>query len=736
MTVPVASTPPPAPKPTVRKSQTTAQLEYQIGARIGPVIGAIAILTAIVFLVSLGVQRGVITPAMLFGMVSAGCLAMIGVGQWKRNEREQFGQILTGIGSCGLYINFAAGHVYQNLYSGETLVALFMGLSLVNLGYAAWRSSKSFLSIGILGGLVAAMMPMDEHKILLDVVLQVLILVPATLIIARNRWAHMAIAMYVAGFFALVPASFDDSKPDLMAASVGILITTLLACGANLWADRKVGFDPQLTFIPSAFVLSGLMILGIRCEPISTALLVATGLAAVGLGYSLRSKLAGPSMMLGGVLVMAVLAPIGLKSLPSFVTYLLITTALSAYAYRSKQQAAGWLSTVTYALTVIRYLTALNDGLSVRLETAMLVALMLLTFAVVVGAGKSVGSSRAFTLGGILLVGPMIVRVFYPGGLFVGSGSEFTLVVGLTIYSLFITAYAVVSKHLEVIALAWPVVIGTALLYCGEVALFTTVPRPAGLLTEIALLTSVFGALVASRSTSNEKAPTHTVGSVLLGVFALRFIFLALVVAGVETTSSLVASFILLALVSAVIARRVRVEGLVLGAVLWWLAAYVNQIAVWESGHPLHIWEWPSAIGLLVSLVVCVTAVERETKDQTVYWAAALAAWPIFNHIGWWIFGHFGLGLNDNAAVSTSWITYAVVLLATGFLRDKMHVRLTSFMVVAVTIGKIGFVDLANTDQAVKALVLIFLGLVTLGGGYWYIRAKGKEMSDESNSSE
>ncbi len=59
-------------------------------------------------------------------------------------------------------MNFAAGHVYQRLYGGETLVALFVAYSLVNLSYSFFRSSQPFLGLGLTGGLIAAMMPLDK----------------------------------------------------------------------------------------------------------------------------------------------------------------------------------------------------------------------------------------------------------------------------------------------------------------------------------------------------------------------------------------------------------------------------------------------------------------------------------------------------------------------------------------------------------------------------------------------
>ena len=154
---PTAPRPPSAPKPP------SVDTEFKFGSQVLPRVGIVIVLLGILYLVAYAIQSGWITLQMQFVGELLLCGALIGVGLWKINEKEDFGQVLVGGGSCGLYLSFAGGHVYKHLYEGETLVVLFLALSLANLGFSWWRSSKTFWAIGFVGGLVGAALPMDKH---------------------------------------------------------------------------------------------------------------------------------------------------------------------------------------------------------------------------------------------------------------------------------------------------------------------------------------------------------------------------------------------------------------------------------------------------------------------------------------------------------------------------------------------------------------------------------------------
>ena len=194
-----------APHPKSQPADA-ASAEYQLGGKLLPWAGALVTILAIGYGVNLAFQHGIITPWMIFWGGVALCGAFIGVGQAKRDEREEFGQLLTGIGSCGLYLTFAAGHLAQHLYSGEVLVGLFTGLSLLNLAYSGWRSSQAFFYLGVLGGFAGALMPLNDDKVLLHLGLHALVLVPSALIVVRQNWFREACVLCFLSIGVLVPA--------------------------------------------------------------------------------------------------------------------------------------------------------------------------------------------------------------------------------------------------------------------------------------------------------------------------------------------------------------------------------------------------------------------------------------------------------------------------------------------------------------------------------------------------
>ncbi len=239
--------PPRESKPQGPKLDT----EYLIGAKILPKVGAGLVVLGLTFLVVLAYSRGWITPEMMFGLELLLCGAFVVTGIAKRDMKEEYGQILTGIGSCGFYLVFLGGSQYYKLYPGEVLVGIFLVLSLANLGFSLWRSSRAFLTIGLIGGLVtAAVLPnlRADHSGL-NAWLHFLILIPAALIVARNRWAPMAVVLWAAATLALVPILLNGfpwfDKSAILYASTAVTLA------AYAWSKVDVS-GPEVTFIPTA----------------------------------------------------------------------------------------------------------------------------------------------------------------------------------------------------------------------------------------------------------------------------------------------------------------------------------------------------------------------------------------------------------------------------------------------------------------------------------------------------
>ena len=361
-------------------------LEYKIG-RIGLLwSGAVVVVIGIVYLVALAAAHTTATPQMRFAGDLALSIAFIVVGFIKRNEREEFGQILTGIGSFGLYASFAAGHVYLKLYSSEVAVALFVAVSLANLAYAAWRSSRSFLTLGMIGGLVAAMLPMHEYNAALDVVLHFVILVPCALIIARNKFIDMASWLWVASTLALLPIYTYTNH--LWLLRVGALYTDALICAALYgYVHRDWRFDPKCVLPFAVIAFAG--IAGVAIEGVRNGSLHVLGLAAgaAAIGWVLRERTLARNSLYSGALAVAVaLAPMGYTRTEAAITFALFSIALSVGSLRVAPSMLRALAYVELALATCAYLGVWMEAPSLLPFGSEVAVLMAMMAAVVTGA--------------------------------------------------------------------------------------------------------------------------------------------------------------------------------------------------------------------------------------------------------------------------------------------------------------------------------------------------------------
>ncbi len=205
----------PEPEPLYERESTPShsaeETEFKLGGRVLPRVGAGVFLTGIGYLVGLGILRGWISPWMLFIGALVLCLAFVGIGLWKLSEREEFGYLLVGIGSCGLYLTFAGGNLYQHLYSDRVMVALFLLASFGNLAFCLRRSAQSFLAIGVLGGIAAVLMPLQKSPDLV-MPLHFAIIIPAILIAAKNRWSLWMILIWFASAAPVVGYAMSDAN--------------------------------------------------------------------------------------------------------------------------------------------------------------------------------------------------------------------------------------------------------------------------------------------------------------------------------------------------------------------------------------------------------------------------------------------------------------------------------------------------------------------------------------------
>ncbi len=853
------STPTPAPTPPtpVAAAKANPGFEYNIGAKLVPKAGGVLLVGGIGYLVSIGVTSGFITPWMLFLAVVALCLGFIGVGQWRREEKEEFGQILTGVGSCGLYLDFAAGHVFQKLYSGEVLVALFLALSFANLGYSLWRSSRSFLAIGIIGGLIATLMPLQQDKAALSCALHFLILIPAALIAAKNKWIDVTMWLYGAG---MIGSGFLFGHGDAWwPYAVGAFGGTAVVCvGAYAWSYRKLEWDPQGAFGPTALFAAAVLSFcckgGVRGSYHEIALGAAIGLMSfIPMPKSVRATI--QAMAFG---IPMVIAPFGPELLPSAFIFVFLSIGAAIVASKMRSKFVAGLALLELGLAAIPYFGLVDAHLlTVAMECGFLacgIAALVLSFYALNRA--HLNTERHVVITAVLIV-PLFARLVQValGIKYLGAPPLLGVASAFLVYGALMVALTAATKYRSTNTLQWAIIalgvvsyglqlimgapgfgvdsglaltfaslivaagvvsdfrentsenrlsvvvaglaIGTLLVRIGYLVLtlpFAAFPASAG--CALAAITvcilamglarkwkpdaitwvsaSFLGAATLFYSGVMSDIAVHKplellcIGSLTLawvalaplvaketggtgesrlyvGIFGLSvgtllvrisYLVLALPFAAFPADAGCSLGAALVCIVGALLARRwqrnpitwVSTAFLILGT-----AFYMGVMTNAAIHKPLELLCLGSLMLSLLALAPLVIGELGENDQAFGYYAISGAAWFYLSRLGILMLIGSPVGMNLNPAVTVAWTLTAVILLTIGFLIDVPHMRLAGIGVMAFTVGKIVFVDLADTNPAIKVLLLMLLGGAMIGIGYWYIRTR-KGAEEESDS--
>ena len=78
-------------------------------------------------------------------------------------------------------------------------------------------------------------------------------------------------------------------------------------------------------------------------------------------------------------------------------------------------------------------------------------------------------------------------------------------------------------------------------------------------------------------------------------------------------------------------------------------------------------------------------------------------------------------------AISCTWGLYALVLLALGLWLRNRPARLSALALLALTLGKVFFIDLAERSLLLKMLAALPLGLLLILGAWLYLRLSPRE---------
>ncbi|MFZ4508307.1 MAG: DUF2339 domain-containing protein [Fimbriimonas sp.] len=751
--VPPTQTSEPAPKNNPKNTPTKEKgaiddVEYVFGLQGLLRGGAAVVVIGLIFLVGLAISRRWITPQMQFGGEIALCLAFIGLGFWKRNEKEDFGQILIGIGSCGLYLSFAAAHTLKAIITGEALIGLFVVLSLLNLGYSLIRSSRSFLLIGLAGGLWASTLPMRQGNVQLDIILCALILAPATLIIRKNRWQLLSVVMALAAAISLVPAL--EALTDWQLRMGALYALTLLFCWLYAETFEESEYDSHCALVPIALMAGALygLRIGHLVEPIdpiahsSLNLLVLTA-GAWALSYRRALEIPRNALLLGGLLVAIVLVPVRFSTFESGLIYsgFGIALALASLRMHAKVLAnLAWMELVFSLVVYSSFLSALEVPPAGQ-ELTLLAAAMATTVAAAYASFKAGRVAEKTFLVGSLLCSLAIVRtgvvtleLWQPGG------------------------RPEVAVLLTTLALSWSLLaVGArtrwfSTLFTGWTALLISLAAYAPLIADkalavpfelILLLAFVLGILGSTRATWNPENPSDAEAVLGATGFLISGLLVRLTVVLLSPPLGQLlvidSSNIGLLFVAALGMGITHWKGVKAPVGLAWGAFVLSCVITFgpairgEEAAPYEIAFLVASLAMTVTLGRVTARVTNEFAG--VASVCVIAGWILLSRLGWIVIPSLPLGIEGQATLTTTWIAYAIGLITVGFRFNLRHLRYWSLAIFGTTVIKVFAIDVAGLDPAIRVLMLLTLGIAMLGGGFAYIRRKSlQEVSSKEDA--
>jgi len=723
---------PPYTPPTMNPVKTAEQrpgtpakerdTEYLIGAKILPKVGAVMMVIGLTFLVILAYSRGYITPWAMYWIEVAFCGAFVLTGIVKRDMKEEFGQILTGVGSCGLYLVFAGGHLYYHLYKGEVLIALFFFLSLANLAFSLWRSSRSFLVLGLIGGLVtASVLPnmQGDHSVV-NAWIHFLILIPAGLIIAKNRWAGMALGLWIAATIALVPI-LTNGLPWF--DKVAILYASSAIClAAHGWSFKKNDFDVW-NVIPGVLMwASGLIGLSIQHSP--QAAWQYAGFAAlffVLAALMRKNPKVRNTFLVGAIGVPITVAPYCFTTIQSIEILASISILAAIVALRYLPKVASIAALVEFVLAAGTYLQLDYAALPWRTETTMLALLIVSIIATSRALVKGFGNSEVYSLGALALSIPMFGRL---ATVLLGLPpyhlrSEFSVTVVLIAFSYFTLGVYLRTKWKAALAGFWFVYVVAAMVYILATAWMNT-PLDTGVLVPLILAP----ALCLTITPDNIQEASRGWSAIFIGAFWTRLVVvLTTAMWHWPAEQGCVVGGVIFATVCFLVTWVNRKRDLLYAGLIMLTVAVFAYSSIPTDPKPLNFYLMSAIMASLVIGGRAIAPVARSREAVAVF--LGLIGWAAFTRWSTLLLAMAIPSLDPSPAVSIAWTAYFLGLIALGFAYRVIQFRYVSFFVLATTLAKILIIDLATTDAMIRVTVTIVAGLVILAAsGYWYVRAK------------
>lgn len=708
---------PPKPKEDV---------EYNIGAKVLPWAGALTLILALGFFIAIGIERGWLTPAVQFGLALLSSAVFMFFGYRHREEREDFGQLLMGLGSCGVYLSFAGAHVFHKLFVGEVLVAAFFVWSLVNLGYSLIIGSRAFHAIGFIGGLLASIMPLQNENSTAAALLHFSIVIPSMLAAVRVKWNSFVTFGWFITSFSLSLAYYQSDRAPIWIGLIGL--NTIIACLANLFTFEKTEFDPRGVFPAIALTLTGVFIVFAKATVAYGIVELVLAGVALAIAWIFRDKKGADMLAIGGGILAFCFAPSSLTSIQPVFVYAGLAAALAAVSHWHFRRLALKFASVELLLAFGAMLLQGRYADSWQIQAWALGSLALATM--VVGWFTALESENAeptifATLGLLFIILSRWVMLPY-GELNLALPA--LLVAWPCFAILAVVALGKRSAVAVVVSVMIWVLASVLYLGLGDVAVPATLRY--AILVSTLVAAPVLAFVTLQRASEKNHAESREIILNLYGLAAAGTVtqLLTLVFTNRLNLSPSVSIVYSLATVSLIGSATLAFTKFQVGAILGWLfgAASVFMFSVTTG----VTWS-PASVGLQIVLIAAASYVTGSWLRKSKGADGALSVYAGIA-ITWFLLE--SLAKAWSVSLSPEWVTvglragFAVILLAIGFRSDDRTLRLGGIAVFGVTtVGVLFRVIWEAQDPIIRVLMLTGLGLAMLGGGYAYIRSqKGK----------
>ncbi|MBS1714025.1 MAG: DUF2339 domain-containing protein [Armatimonadetes bacterium] len=677
-------------------------VEFRIGGRYMTIAGAVVVVLGLLFLVVLAVSNGWITPPLQFAGELALCAAFVGIGLWKIDERENFGQTLVGVGACGTYLSFAGAYAAKHVISSQAMIVAFIAVSLACLALSFWRSSQAFFSLGLLGGFLAVVLPLREADFVAARSLHPILLVPSAIVVWRKRWTYLAYALFFVSWTAsLAPlvVAAERGAP-MWPALIPYYLFGLGATAAYAFArqDAQEGKVPALAYGAStAVALMPFSVFPSLASPVGA---LTTGLVAVAFGLLARlhpDVKVRQALTVGAMVTGALVAPFALTKAQAAGVYAVEAAVAAVLLWKNGSLAAyRWAvalclaggSASFFALAVAVWPLARADRVAggvapwVDALTAVVLALVATAASSKVPDGSMASESKA---GLALLAGTMVARAPFFVGIHAGWSDVVATVTG-ALMALVCASLSIVLARTLVPTLVVGVFHVVFLTVSPALTFAPATPKPVQALLMSVSLAALVAASVGRAKIRAEGTSAFVVLAGLGGIVPFCWAAqVGLTALGSEPMPALVCSMAVYSALVAVIAVKTGWNDLA-----WTSAAYagiavapyvvlldssVSGAAAWSRTGDLV-----AACALMFATVCTASAIARALADRAGT-VAALAAVPfglLACRAGYLLMTAPGVGVQNVLAVLLSASVFACALSVWSIVKRYAEVAWTA----------------------------------------------------------